>query len=109
MLILNKTILERINSAKFLGVMLDQNINWNRHTARKLVLSENLLKTNMKFYIVLTMLHDIQKVLSFQPHIYGIVKRRLHVKQLGFHVKMTFTICLQLRLHIVKFLFLQTS
>ena len=62
-------MLERINSAKFLGVMLDQNINWNRHTARKLVLSENLLKTNMKFYIVLTMLHDIQKVLSFQPHI----------------------------------------
>ena len=105
MLVLNKTILERINSAKFLGVMLDQNINWNRHTARKLVLSENLLKTNIKFYIVLTMLPDIQKVLSFQPHIYGIVKRRLHVKQFGFDVKMAFTICL----HIVKFLFLQTS
>ena len=109
MLVLNKTILERVNSAKFLGVMLDQNINWNRHTARKLVLSENLLKTNMKFYIVLTILHDIQKVLSFQRHIYGIAKRRLPVKQFGFDVKMTFTICLQLRLHIVKFLFLQTS
>ena len=31
MLILNNTTLERVNSIKFLGVILDENINWNRH------------------------------------------------------------------------------
>ena len=32
MLVLNNTTLERVNSIKFLGVILDENINWNRHT-----------------------------------------------------------------------------
>ena len=31
MLILNNTALERVNYIKFLGVILDENINWNRH------------------------------------------------------------------------------
>ena len=31
MLILNNTALERVNYIKFLGVILDKNINWNRH------------------------------------------------------------------------------
>ena len=31
MLILNNTTLERINSIKFLGAILDENTNWNRH------------------------------------------------------------------------------
>ena len=31
MLILNNTTQERVNSIKFLGVILDKNINWNRH------------------------------------------------------------------------------
>ena len=32
MLVLNNTTLERVNSIKFVGVILDENINWNRHT-----------------------------------------------------------------------------
>ena len=32
MLVLNNTTLERFNFIKFLGVILDENINWNRHT-----------------------------------------------------------------------------
>ena len=31
MLVLNNTTLERFNFTKFLGVILDENINWNRH------------------------------------------------------------------------------
>ena len=31
MLVLNNTTLERLNSIKFLGVILDKNINWNKH------------------------------------------------------------------------------
>ena len=31
MLSLNNTTLERVNSLKFLGVILDETINWNRH------------------------------------------------------------------------------
>ena len=31
MLVLNNTTLERFNFIKFLGVILDENINWNRH------------------------------------------------------------------------------
>ena len=31
MLILNNTTLERVNYIEFLGVILDENINWNRH------------------------------------------------------------------------------
>ena len=31
MLVLNNTTLERFNLIKFLGVILDENINWNRH------------------------------------------------------------------------------
>ena len=31
MLILNNTTQERINSIKFLGVILDENVSWNRH------------------------------------------------------------------------------
>ena len=33
----------------------------------------------MKFLILLTLLHDIKKVIFFQPHVYGIVKRQLYV------------------------------
>ena len=37
----------------------------------------------MKFEILLTLLHDIQ------PHVYGIIKRQLHVKQFRFYVKIS--------------------
>ena len=43
MLILNNTTLERINSIKFLGAILDENTNWNRHM--KLV--ENKIQKNI--------------------------------------------------------------
>ena len=33
----------------------------------------------MKFLILLTLLHDIKKVIFFKPHDYGIVKRQLYV------------------------------
>ena len=33
----------------------------------------------MKFLIMLTLLHDIKKVIFFKPHDYGIVKRQLCV------------------------------
>ena len=43
MLILNNSTLERINSIKFLGVILDENINWNRH----IELVENRISKNI--------------------------------------------------------------
>ena len=43
MLILNNTTMERVNSTKFLGVILDDNINWNRHTE----LVENKISKNI--------------------------------------------------------------
>ena len=42
-LILNNTTLERVNSIKFLGVILDENINWNRH----IELVENKISKNI--------------------------------------------------------------
>ena len=47
MLILNNTTLERVNSIKFLGVILDENINWNWHI--KLV-ENKILKSNGILY-----------------------------------------------------------
>ena len=43
MLTLNNTTLERDNSIKFLGVILDENINWNRH----IELVENKISKNI--------------------------------------------------------------
>ena len=43
MLVLNNTTLERVNSIKFLGVVLDENINWNRH----IELVENKISKNI--------------------------------------------------------------
>ena len=43
MLILNNTTLERVNSIKFLGVILDGNNNWNRH----IELIENKISKNI--------------------------------------------------------------
>ena len=43
MLILNNTTLERVSSIKFLGVILDENINWNRH----IELAENKISKNI--------------------------------------------------------------
>ena len=46
MLILNNTTLERVNSMKFLGVILDKNINWNRHVE----LVENKISKNIAIF-----------------------------------------------------------
>ena len=43
MLLLNNTTLERVNSMKNLGVILDENINWNRH----IELVENKISKNI--------------------------------------------------------------
>ena len=43
MLILNNTTLERVNSIKSLGVILDENANWNRQTE----LVENEISKNI--------------------------------------------------------------
>ena len=43
MLSLNNTTLERVNSLKFLGVILDETINWNRH----IELVENKISKNI--------------------------------------------------------------
>ena len=43
MLILNNTTLERVNSTEFLGVILNENINWNRH----IELVENKISKNI--------------------------------------------------------------
>ena len=43
MLILNNTKLERVTSIKFLGAILDENINWNRH----IELVENKISKNI--------------------------------------------------------------
>ena len=43
MLLLNNTTLERVNSMKSLGVILDENINWNRH----IELVENKISKNI--------------------------------------------------------------
>ena len=43
MLLLNNTTLERVNSMKILGVILDENINWNRH----IELVENKISKNI--------------------------------------------------------------
>ena len=43
MLILNNTTLERVNSIKFLGVILDENINWHKH----IELVENKISKNI--------------------------------------------------------------
>ena len=42
MLVLNNTTLKRVNSIKFLGVILGENINWNRH----IKLGENKISKN---------------------------------------------------------------
>ena len=69
-----------------MGELTSQLFYWKlriTYTAKKLVLSENLVQTNMTFEILLTLLHDIQ------PHVYGIIKRQLHVKQFRLYVKMS--------------------
>ena len=43
MLSLDNTALERVNSLKFLGVILDETINWNRH----IELVENKISKNI--------------------------------------------------------------
>ena len=43
MLILNNTTKERVTSIKFLGAILDENINWNRH----IELVENKVSKNI--------------------------------------------------------------
>ena len=43
MLILNNSTLERVNSIKLLGVIIDENINWNRHVE----LVENKISKNI--------------------------------------------------------------
>ena len=43
MLSLNNTTLEKVNSLKFLGVILDETINWNRH----IELVENKISKNI--------------------------------------------------------------
>ena len=43
MLVLNNTTLKRVNSIKFLGVILGENINWNRH----IELVENKISKNI--------------------------------------------------------------
>ena len=43
MLILNNSTPERVNSIKFLGVIIDENINWNRH----IELVENKISKNI--------------------------------------------------------------
>ena len=47
MLILNNTTQERINSIKFLGVILDENVSWNRH----IDLVENKISKNIGILI----------------------------------------------------------
>ena len=46
MLLLNNTTLERVNSMKILGVILDENINWNRH----IELVENKISKNIVMF-----------------------------------------------------------
>ena len=43
MLVLNNTTLKRVKSIKFLGVILGENINWNRH----IELVENKISKNI--------------------------------------------------------------
>ena len=43
MLILNNTTLKRVNSIKFLGIILDKNTNWKRHVE----LVENKISKNI--------------------------------------------------------------
>ena len=60
MLILNNTILERVNSIKFLGVILDEDINWNRHIE---IVENKILKNIGILYRALLYL-DIERLKS---------------------------------------------
>ena len=63
MLILNNNTLERVNCIKFLGVILDENINWNRY----IELVENEISKNIG--ILYRALLYLDKKAYFHPFI----------------------------------------
>ena len=74
-LYVNNTLLEEKNHVKYLGIMMDNNLNWKNHTiyiAKKITRSRGIL-SKLRYYVTLDTLITLYYALLYPFFIYGIL------------------------------------
>ncbi len=73
---IGNTIIKKIPSAKYLGVILDENLNWKEHIS---TLNKSLLKTSNSFRIIKHKVAQIDKLALYYAYIYSRIQYGIEV------------------------------
>jgi len=65
---IDKVLIQKVPSAKYLGVILDENLNWEEHIDN---LNKSLIKTSNSFKIIKKKIHENNKLILYYAYIYS--------------------------------------
>ncbi len=69
-------IIKRVKSAKYLGVILDENLNWENHIGE---MNKSIIKTENSFKIIKHKVPDSTKPVLFQAYIFSKIQYGIEV------------------------------